>query len=194
MPTRDDDDDSAFEEAMRGARPLPAGHGRVPASSGRAPAATPGAARPAAAPFIVERTSDSVVGRAPDVAAKEVRSLRGGERDVDGRIDLHGRVRASALHDLETFLAAARARGARVVLVIHGRGHGSDPGGPVLRPAVWDWLGGTRRGTLRRDGVRDRAAASRQRRRATLVLLRRQRSGAGRACRRRLLGPVERVI
>ena len=145
MPTRDDDDDSAFKEAMRGARPLPAGHGRVPAS-GRAPTAVAarGAVKPAVAAFIVERAGDSIVGRAPDVAAKETRSLRAGERDVDGRIDLHGRVRAAALRDLETFLAAGRARGARVVLVIHGRGHGSDPGGPVLRPAVWDWLGGAR--------------------------------------------------
>ena len=146
MATRDDDDDSAFKEAMRGVRPLPAGHGRVPAS-GRAPApraSARGVAKPAPTTFIVERTGDSIVGRAPDVAAKETRSLRAGERDVDGRIDLHGRVRASALHDLETFLAAGRARGARVVLVIHGRGHGSDSAGPVLRPAVWDWLGGAR--------------------------------------------------
>ena len=151
---------------MRGAQPLPAGHGRVPASSGRAPAATPGAARPAAAaPFIVERTSESVVGRAPDVAAKEARSLRGGERDVDGRIDLHGRVRASALHDLETFLAAAAARGARVVLVIHGRGHGSDPGRACIAAGRVGLAGRDAGGTLRRDGVRDRAAASRQRRR-----------------------------
>src|SRR5687767_7089722 len=107
---------------MRGARPLPAGHGRVPAA-GRAtaaPAPARGAARPAATTFIVERTGDSIVGRAPDVAAKEVRSLRGGERDVEGRIDLHHRDRASALRDLETFLAGGRARGARVVLVIHG--------------------------------------------------------------------------
>jgi DNA-nicking Smr family endonuclease len=172
VPTRDDDDDSAFEEAMRGARPLPAGHGRVPAP-GRPPTGTPGVARPTVAPFIVERTNDTVVGRAPDVAAKEVRSLRGGEREVDGRIDLHGRVRASALHDLETFLAAARARGARVVLVIHGRGHGSDPGGPVLRPAVWDWLGGTR---AERCGVMAFVTAPPRHGSdgATLVLLRRR--------------------
>ena len=109
MPTRDDDD-SAFEEAMRGARPLPAGHGRVPAPAGRAPAPARGAAKPAPTTFIVERAGDSIVGRAPDVAAKETRSLRAGEREVEGRIDLHGRVRATALRDLETFLAAGRAR------------------------------------------------------------------------------------
>lgn len=173
MPTRDDDD-SAFEQAMRGARPLPAGHARVPAS-GRAPAPAParGAARPAPTTFIVERVGDLIVGRASDVAAKEVRSLRAGERAVDGRIDLHGRVRAAALRDLETFLAAGRERGARVALVIHGRGHGSEPGGPVLRPAVWDWLGGAR---AERCGVMAFASAPPRQGGdgATLVLLRRR--------------------
>lgn len=173
MPTRDDDDDSAFKEAMRGARPLPAGHGRVPASGRAAVPAARGAPKAAAAaPFIVERSGDSISGRAPDVAAKEVRSLRGGERDVEGRIDLHHRDRATALRDLETFLAGGRARGARVVLVIHGRGHGSDPGGPVLRPAVWDWLSG--RGA-ERCGVMAFASAPPRHGGdgATLVLLRR---------------------
>jgi DNA-nicking Smr family endonuclease len=175
VPTRDDDDDSAFREAMRGARPLPAGRGRVPAAE-RAPAAaapTRGAAKPAPTTFIVERAGDSSGGRAPDVAAREVRSLRAGERDVDGRIDLHGRVRAAAVRDLETFLAAGRARGARVVLVIHGRGHGSDPGGPVLRPAVWDWLGGAR---AERCGVMAFVSAPPRQGGdgATLVLLRRR--------------------
>ena len=86
MPTgnggADDDDDDAFAEAMRGARPLPAGHERV-TGSGRAVAPTPTRSRTAAAAFIVERTGDSIAGRAPDVAAKEVRSLRAGEREID---------------------------------------------------------------------------------------------------------------
>ena len=157
---------------MRGARPLPAGHGRVPAS-GRAPAPARGAAKPAATTFIVERADDSIVGRAPDVAAKETRSLRSGERAVEGRIDLHHRDRASALRDLEAFLAGERARGARVVLIIHGRGHGSDPGGPVLRPAVWDWLGGAR---AERCGVMAFVSAPPRHGGdgATLVLLRRR--------------------
>ncbi len=123
--------------------------------------------------FIVERAGDSIVGRAPDVAAKETRSLRAGEREVEGRIDLHHRDRASALRDLETFLAGGRARGARVVLIIHGRGHGSDPGGPVLRPAVWDWLGGAR---AERCGVMAFVSAPPRHggAGATLVLLRRR--------------------
>src|SRR5262249_38173728 len=72
-------------------------------------------------------------------AAKLLRELRAGSHPIDARLDLHGRARAAALRDLEKFVAGAR--GARCLLVIHGRGHGSDAGGPVLRPAVWDWLG-----------------------------------------------------
>jgi DNA-nicking Smr family endonuclease len=121
---------------------VPAGGRAAPAAAPPAPAPAPAQSRPAA--FIVERAGDSIVGRAPDVAAKELRSLRAGDRHIDARIDLHGRDRAAALRDLERFAGDARARGARVLLIIHGRGHGSDPGGPVLRPAVWDWLAGPR--------------------------------------------------
>jgi DNA-nicking Smr family endonuclease len=137
---RSADDDSAFVEAMRGARPLARGHERVtgavaaPVPRGRrAPAPTP-------PPFVVEQIGDTITGRARDVAVKLLHELRGGAHAVDARLDLHGRDRAKALRDLERFVAGAAARRARCLLVIHGRGHGSDAGGPVLRPAIWEWL------------------------------------------------------
>src|SRR5262245_3764310 len=135
-----DDEGAAFAEAMRGAHPLAPGRERV---TGSMPAATPRrtpTAAPAVALFIVEQTGDSIAGRARDVAAKVLRELRGGAHAVDARLDVHGRARAAALRALERFVVAARSRGARGLLVIHGRGHGSDAGGPVLRPAVWAWL------------------------------------------------------
>ena len=135
----DDDDDRAFDEAMRGARPLERSPARVVASpSGEARRRT--AARPAPSPFIVEQTGDTIAGRARDVAAKLLRELRGGAHAIDARLDLHGRERAEALREIERFVASSAARGARGLLVIHGRGRGSDAGGPVLRPAVWEWL------------------------------------------------------
>jgi DNA-nicking Smr family endonuclease len=95
---------------------------------------------PAAPAFIVDQSGDTIAGRAHDVAAKLLRELRGGLHTVDARLDVHGRGRADALRALERFVTAARSRGARGLLVIHGRGHGSDAGGPVLRPAIWEWL------------------------------------------------------
>ena len=169
-----DDDDSAFAEAMRGARPLPSGHPRVTGPPAAAPRRkrAPAAAAAAAAPFVVEQVGDTISGRAPDVAIKQVHELRGGAHAVDARLDLHGRVRAEALRGLEKFAVAARARGARVLLVIHGSGHGSDAEGPVLRPAVWEWLASAaavRAGVIAFTSARPRDGGSG----ATLVLLRR---------------------
>jgi DNA-nicking Smr family endonuclease len=137
---RHHDDESAFAEAMRGARPLPPGRKRVPVPPAATPRPAPARAVPAVSPFIVEQTGDGITGRARDVAAKVLRELRGGAHAVDARLDVHGRGRAEAVRALEGFVAATRARGARGLLVIHGRGHGSDAGGPILRPAVWEWL------------------------------------------------------
>lgn len=136
----DDDDDHAFAEAMRGARPLPAGPARVVAPPAAPSRRKPAAAAAAVSPFVVEQTGETIAGRASDVALKLLQELRAGTHALDARVDLHGRARAQALRDLERFVIAARARGDRCLLVIHGRGHGSDAGGPILRPAVWEWL------------------------------------------------------
>jgi DNA-nicking Smr family endonuclease len=174
------DDDQAFAEAMRGVRPLPPGHPRVTGPSTaeprqRAPAAV------AAAPFVVEQVGDKISGRAPDVAVKRVQALRAGEPAAEARLDLHGRARAEALRGLERFATAARARGARALLVIHGSGHGSDADGPVLRPAVWEWLASAaaaRAGVMAFASARPRDGGAG----ATLVLLRRpNRDKAGKA-------------
>ena len=169
-----DDDDSAFAEAMRGARPLPSGHPRVSGPPAAAPRRkrAPAAAAAAAAPFVVEQLGDTISGRAPDVAIKQVHELRAGAHPVDARLDLHGRARAEALRGLEKFAVTARARGARALLVIHGSGHGSDAHGPVLRPAVWEWLASAaaaRAGVIAFTSARPRDGGPG----ATLVLLRR---------------------
>ena len=135
---RPDDDENAFAEAVRGARPLARGRDRVAGAPAPAPSRRRPAGAPRTSPYVVEQTGDSIVGRARDVAAKLVRELRAGSHLIDARLDLHGRARDAALRDLEKFVAGVR--NARCLLVIHGRGHGSDAGGPVLRPVVWDWL------------------------------------------------------
>jgi DNA-nicking Smr family endonuclease len=168
----DDDDQHAFAEAMRGARPLPPGHPRVTGPSEAAPRRKRAPAAAASPPFVVEQVGDTISGRAPDVAIKQVHELRAGVHAVDARLDLHGRARAEALRGLEKFTVAARARGARALLVIHGSGHRSDGGGPVLRPAVWEWLASAaalRAGVMAFTSARARDGGAG----ATLVLLRR---------------------
>ncbi len=90
--------------------------------------------------YLVEESGETITGRAPDVSVKILRALRNGDPPVQARLDLHGRLRDEAVRGVERFVAAARARGAKVALVIHGRGHNSEGGGAVLRPAVWQWL------------------------------------------------------
>ena len=127
---------------MRGARPIARGSERVVAPP-PAPPRRAGSSRSAAAPaFLVEQEGDTIAGRAADVSRKLLHALRGGQPAPEARIDLHGRARAEALRELELFVTSARTRDARCLLVIHGRGRGSDAGGPVLRPAVWEWLAG----------------------------------------------------
>jgi DNA-nicking Smr family endonuclease len=135
-------DDDAFAEAMRGARPLSAGAARITGAAlpTSRPTRTPQAAAPRAPAFFVERTEETVSGRAADVGAPVVRALRRGDPPVAARLDLHGRAAADVPRALDRFFTAARTRGARAALVIHGRGQGSEAGHPVLRPAVWDWL------------------------------------------------------
>ena len=57
-------------------------------------------------------------------------------------IDLHGMGVATALSRLEGELTLCRARRMTPVLVITGRGWGSEGGRAVLAPAVKSWLDG----------------------------------------------------
>ena len=169
----DDDDTRAFEEAMRGARRLPGP--RVDAS-GDAPAAaarTRAPPRPQIAPpFEVEEVGESISGRARGVSLQLLRALRAGEPPIEARLDLHGRRLADVARDLARFVATARGQGRRAVLLIHGRGRNSAPGGPVLRPAVWAWLRGpaaARAGVMAFASAHPRDGGAG----ATVVLLRR---------------------
>ena len=138
----DNDEDSAFAEAMRGARPIARGSERVVAPPPGPSARKRSSGSAATSAFVIEQSGDTIAGRAPDVSLKLLHALRGGQPAPEARIDLHGRARVEALRELERFVISARARAARCLLVIHGRGRGSDAGGPVLRPAVWEWLSG----------------------------------------------------
>jgi DNA-nicking Smr family endonuclease len=72
---------------------------------------------------------------------KLAKSLKRGGA-VDARLDLHG-LRQDEAHDrLVGFLKRQQARGARVVLVITGKGKGADPfsGRGVLKRLVPAWL------------------------------------------------------
>jgi DNA-nicking Smr family endonuclease len=67
--------------------------------------------------------------------------LARGRAGIDARIDLHGLTQAEAHDALARFLGGSRAEGARIVLVITGKGmRGADPDRGVLRRQVPLWL------------------------------------------------------
>jgi DNA-nicking Smr family endonuclease len=66
--------------------------------------------------------------------------LARGITGIDGRIDLHGLTQADAHVALARFLHTAQSRGAKLVLVITGKGGGEGRG--VLRRQVPLWLEG----------------------------------------------------
>jgi DNA-nicking Smr family endonuclease len=75
---------------------------------------------------------------------KAKKRIARGNHAIDGRLDLHGMTQAEAHDALFGFLRAKQTRGAKVVLVITGKGaRGSDDNGGrgVLKRMVPMWLG-----------------------------------------------------
>ncbi len=83
---------------------------------------------------------------APDADAGLLPRLVAGDFAVQAHLDLHGMIREQAHAAVVRFLANARVRRLRCVLVVHGRGHHSEGSIPVLKLALQRWL---RRGVLR---------------------------------------------
>ncbi len=70
---------------------------------------------------------------------RTARRFKRGDMNVDGRIDLHGLTVAQAHGALTGFIRGAHARGARLVIVVTGKGN-SEKGGGKIRRETPDWL------------------------------------------------------
>jgi len=142
-----DDDQRAFEKAMSGVRPLP------PRERVAAPPAPPVAqfARadqrqvllesllPPEDPAVLD-TGEELSFRRPWIREDVLRRLRRGQFAVAGETDLHGLGRHAAHEALRLFIAESIDRGLGCVRVLHGKGRGSGPRGPVLKHVVNHWL------------------------------------------------------
>ncbi len=101
--------------------------------------------RPKATPPTLTAKPTPAAPKPPALAPLERRhrqQLVRGKKAIDGRIDLHGMTQAHAYESLRGFLYYSRSRGARIVLVITGKGGGADffSGRGVLRRQVPQWL------------------------------------------------------
>jgi len=143
-----EDDERAFREAMNEVRPLP-----TPANPPAAPKPRPVARftraeqqevlreslLPPEDPSVLD-TGEELVFRRPGIREDVLRRLRRGQFLVEAEIDLHGLGRHAAHEALREFIGDAADRGLRCVRVIHGKGRGSGPRGPVLKHVVNHWL------------------------------------------------------
>lgn len=85
-------------------------------------------------------TGDKLVFQRPQVTRHVFRQLRRGNYPIQNEIDLHGMTAAEARDMLTDFIAECSAAGLKCVRVIHGKGLGSGPDGPVLKKGVNHWL------------------------------------------------------
>jgi DNA-nicking Smr family endonuclease len=143
-----EEDERAFREAMSDVRPLPERVHRPAVPKPTAVARFSRADRqevlresllPPEDPAILD-TGEEILFRRPGVRDETLRRLRRGQFSVEAEIDLHGLGRHAAHEALRDFIGSSVGRGLSCVRVIHGKGRGSGPRGPVLKHVVNHWL------------------------------------------------------
>ena len=85
-------------------------------------------------------SGDEIIFRRPGVPDRVLRDLRRGRYAIEDELDLHGMVAAAARRAVRDFVSDCSGRGRACVRIVHGKGRGSGPRGPVLKAAVNRWL------------------------------------------------------
>ena len=146
MPRRLGPDEAAlWAKVAASVRPLP---GRSAPPAGRPPRAVAPVQPAAAPPPLRARLANTVAVDAATLDGSWDRSIRTGRLSPDMTVDLHGYTRDRAHDVLTQCIRAASANGARVLLVITGRGDRGGGRGPdsgdrprgVIRASLRDWL------------------------------------------------------
>ena len=145
MSKRADPDAELFREAMRGVKPMTQ-RAQVASAKRKPPARARFTAMERAAVLVeslqglgsgeLTDTGDEISFRREGVQDDVMRKLKRGEYRVEEVCDLHGLRVDEAKQALREFLALALAHDLRCVRIIHGKGKGSGPRGPVLKTAV----------------------------------------------------------
>lgn len=140
---RTDPDSELFREAVRDVKPMKV-RPRAPAGGRKPPARAQFTAADRALVLVESLndpldnldTGDEITFRREGVQDRVIRKLRRGEYRVEEVCDLHGLRVDEAKEALRQFLAESLARRLRCVRIIHGKGKGSGPKGPVIKTAV----------------------------------------------------------
>ncbi|MEO8064404.1 MAG: Smr/MutS family protein [Pseudomonadota bacterium] len=142
---RTDPDTDLFREAMIDVKPIKA-RAPVPAARRKPPARARFSAADRALVLVeslqgfgdgeITDTGDEISFRRAGVQEGILRKLKRGDYRVEDICDLHGLRADEAKAALRGFLAESLAHNLRCVRIIHGKGKGSGPKGPVLKVAV----------------------------------------------------------
>jgi DNA-nicking Smr family endonuclease len=142
---RTDTDTELFREAMQDVKPM-AHLPRAPGARRKPPARAKFTAADRAQVLVeslqgfadgdVTDSGDEISFRRAGVQDGVMRKLKRGEYRVEDVCDLHGLRAEEAKAALRAFLADALARKLKCVRIIHGKGKGSGPKGPVIKTAV----------------------------------------------------------
>jgi DNA-nicking Smr family endonuclease len=142
---RGDPESALFRDAMRDVKPM-SPRARAPVTRRKPPARARFTAEDRALVLVeslqglgageILDTGDEISFRRDGVQDGVMRKLKRGEYRVEEVCDLHGLRVEEAKAALREFLAAALAHKLRCVRIIHGKGKGSGPRGPVLKTAV----------------------------------------------------------
>ena len=76
----------------------------------------------------------------PHIPRTTLRNLRRGKIAVQCETDLHGMTRDEARGHIREFISHCLQHDFRCVRIVHGKGLGSGPRGPVLKNGVNNWL------------------------------------------------------
>lgn len=83
---------------------------------------------------------DSTSHLSPRHGPDLIKGLRRGRWTAHASLDLHGSTLDDARERLDRFIRSCRDHEIRCVRVVHGKGHGSQGGDPVLKETVRRWL------------------------------------------------------
>ena len=76
----------------------------------------------------------------PGIQKSLLKQIRNGKLPINDRLDLHGYTRDKARKTLLEFIHHAQQNDFKLVCVVHGKGHHSEDGRPVLKAMVNKWL------------------------------------------------------
>jgi DNA-nicking Smr family endonuclease len=143
---RTDPEGELFREAVSDVKPLPQrARARAPVARRKPPPRARFSAADRALVLVeslqgfdgeLTDTGDEISFRRTGVQDDVMRKLKRGEYRVEEVCDLHGLRVDEAKEALRQFLAEALAHHRRCVRIIHGKGKGSGPKGPVIKTAV----------------------------------------------------------